>query len=43
MVPDWGQARIISRCGHVPYREMPEITLKAITRFVQDLWGRMRQ
>jgi pimeloyl-ACP methyl ester carboxylesterase len=31
------QARIIPRCGHVPYREAPEITLKAIARFVQDL------
>jgi pimeloyl-ACP methyl ester carboxylesterase len=31
------QARIVPRCGHVPYREAPEITLKAIARFVQDL------
>ena len=31
------QARIIPRCGHVPYREAPEITLKAIALFVQDL------
>ena len=31
------QARVIPRCGHVPYREMPEITLKAIARFLQDL------
>lgn len=31
------QARLIPRCGHVPYREMPEITLDAIAGFVQDL------
>lgn len=31
------QARIIPRCGHVPYREMPEITLNAIAGFLQDL------
>jgi pimeloyl-ACP methyl ester carboxylesterase len=31
------QARVIPRCGHVPYREMPEITLKTIAQFVQDL------
>jgi hypothetical protein len=37
MVPDWGQARIIPRCGHIPYREMPKITLKAIAWLVQDL------
>jgi pimeloyl-ACP methyl ester carboxylesterase len=31
------QARIIPCCGHVPYREMPEITLNAIAQFLQDL------
>ena len=31
------QARVLPRCGHVPYREMPEITLKAIAQFVEDL------
>jgi pimeloyl-ACP methyl ester carboxylesterase len=31
------QARVIPGCGHVPYREMPEIMVKAIAQFLQDL------
>ena len=29
-------ARIIPRCGHVPYRDAPEITLSGVAGFLQD-------
>jgi pimeloyl-ACP methyl ester carboxylesterase len=37
------RSRVIPGCGHVPYRTVPEITLGAITGFLQDFEGHGRR